>query len=56
MEPGIINNALKQFCVEESKSLADVVQYLKMKYRIDADELILKKRLEKLLNQEKAVA
>ncbi|NVK49326.1 MAG: hypothetical protein HWE09_06130 [Cyclobacteriaceae bacterium] len=56
MEPGIINKALKQLCIEESKGLAEVAQYLKMRYRIDSDEIVLKKRLEKLLNQEKAVA
>jgi hypothetical protein len=56
MEPGIINKALKQLCVVESKPISEVVQYLKLRYQIDADEMILKKRLEKILNNEQAVA
>jgi len=55
MEPGIINKALKQLCIVESKPISEVVQYLKLRYQIDADEMILK-RLEKILNQEQAVA
>ena len=47
MEPGIINKALKQLCIVESKPISEVVQYLKLRYQIDADEMILKKRLEK---------
>ncbi|SDD62711.1 hypothetical protein SAMN04488104_104227 [Algoriphagus faecimaris] len=56
MEKGLINRALEKLNVSDFKDLAEVKQYLKMKYRIDIDDLVLQKRLEKILNEEKAVA
>ncbi|WP_157366906.1 Clr5 domain-containing protein [Algoriphagus vanfongensis] len=56
MEPGIINQAIKKFCLSQGKDLKEVIQYLKLKYQIDADESVLRRRLEKIVDNEKAVA
>ncbi|WP_297336188.1 hypothetical protein [Algoriphagus sp.] len=56
MEKGLINRALERLNVSEFKDLAEVKQYLIMKYRIDVEDAVLKKRLEKILHEEKAVA
>ena len=56
MEKDLINRALERLNSSEFKDLAEVKQYLKMKYRIDAEDQVLGKRLEKILNEEKAVA
>ncbi|WP_153231763.1 hypothetical protein [Algoriphagus machipongonensis] len=56
MERDLITQALQKICVQENKHLREVQQYLIMKYRIDADQPVLKRRLEKLLSEEKAVA
>ncbi len=56
MEKGIITQAIQQICFQNGKDLAEVSQYLKMKYKIDTDLQVLQKRLSKLLSEEKAVA
>lgn len=56
MEEGLINRALKRLVIEEGKDLREVQQYLLMKFRIDVEQLVLQKRLDKMSIQEKAVA
>lgn len=56
MEKDLINQSLHAICLQNGKSLDEASQYLKMKYRMDVESLILKKRLNKILNDEKAVA
>ena len=56
MNRDLISIALQDFIIRDGKDLTEVQQYLRMKYRLDADHLVLKKRLEKLLQTEKAVA
>ncbi|MBN7813560.1 hypothetical protein J0A68_21575 [Algoriphagus sp. H41] len=56
MEPDLISAALRELVLRDGKSLKEVQQYLRMKYRLEADELVLKRRLEKMLQAEKAVA
>ncbi|MBN7814875.1 hypothetical protein [Algoriphagus pacificus] len=56
MERGLINQAIQKICVQEGKEISEAHQYLLMKYRIEVDLLVLKKRYEKMLNEEKAVA
>lgn len=56
MDSGVINSAIKKLCLTEGKGLNEVIQYLKLKYKIDADEAVLQKRLEKIVTNEKAVA
>lgn len=56
MEEGLINRALKRLVIEEGNDLREVQQYLLMKFRIEVDQLVLQKRLDKMSIQEKAVA
>ncbi len=56
MNRDLISLALQEFVLRDGKELPEVQQYLRMKYRLDADQLVLKRRLEKLLQAEKAVA
>lgn len=56
MNRDLITLALQEFVLRDGKELNEVQQYLRMKYRIEADQVVLKKRLEKLLQTEKAVA
>ncbi len=56
MENDLINLALQDIYIRDNKELQDVHQYLLMKYRMEVDLLVLQKRLEKILNEEKAVA
>lgn len=56
MERDLIFIALQEVVLRDGKDLKEVQQYLRMRYRLDADELVLKKRLEKILQTEKAVA
>ncbi|WP_186300121.1 hypothetical protein [Algoriphagus algorifonticola] len=56
METGIINQAIQKLCIAEGKEVNEVIQYLKLKYRIDIDPLVLQKRIDKLMNKGKAVA
>ncbi|SEF70945.1 hypothetical protein [Algoriphagus boritolerans] len=56
MNRDLITLALQEFVLRDGKELNEVQQYLRMKYRIEADQLVLKRRLEKLLQTEKAVA
>lgn len=56
MEEGLINRALKRLVIEEGNDLREVQQYLLMKFRIDVDQRVLQKRLDKMSIQEKAVA
>ena len=56
MDRDLISIALQEIVLRECKGLKEVQQYLRMKYRIEADDLVLKRRLEKMLQTEKAVA
>ena len=56
MERDLITLALQEIIFRDGNDLKEVQQYLRMKYRMDADESVLKRRLEKMLQTEKAVA
>lgn len=56
MSRDLITLALQESILRDGKSLAEVQQYLRMKYRIEADQIVLERRLKKLLQTEKAVA
>lgn len=56
MERDLITLALQNLCIQLGKDPKEVHQYLLMKYRMDVDLLVLQKRLEKILSEEKAVA
>lgn len=56
MEKDLINSSLHSLCIGKGKSIAEVAQYLKMKYRIDLEDALLIKRLNTILEEEKAVA
>lgn len=56
MNRDLISIALQEFVLRDGKELKEVQQYLRMKYRLDADLLVLKRRLGKMLQTEKAVA
>lgn len=56
MEKDLINSALHSLCIRNSKSISEASQYLKMKFRLEIDEKILRKRLNSMMQQEKAVA
>lgn len=56
MNRDLITLALQEFVLRDGKELNEVQQYLRMKYRLDADQLVLKRRLETMLQTEKAVA
>ncbi|WP_157963247.1 hypothetical protein [Algoriphagus litoralis] len=56
MNRDLITLALQEFVLKEGKELNEVQQYLRMKHRLDVDQLVLKRRLEKILQTEKAVA
>jgi len=56
MEKGLINSTLHLFCIQNNKPIIEVAQYLQMKFRLEVDLLVLQKRLDKILHEEKAVA
>lgn len=56
MDRDLILLALQEIVLRDGRDLKEVQQYLRMKYRIEADELVLKRRLEKIVQAEKAVA
>lgn len=56
MEEGLINRALKRLVIEEGKDLHEVQQYLLMKFKIDVEQPVLQRRLEKMSIHKKAVA
>lgn len=56
MEKDLINSSLHSLCIENDKSITEVAQYLKMKYRLDIEEAVLMKRLDTIMQEEKAVA
>jgi hypothetical protein len=56
MQKDLITQALQMIHLQNGKDLKEVTQYLNMKYRIDADILVLEDRLKKLILEEKAVA
>jgi hypothetical protein len=56
VEKDLINSSLHSLCILNAKSITEVAQYLKMKYRLDIDETVLNKRLNNILYEEKAVA
>lgn len=56
MDRDLISLALQEIVLRNGKDLKEVQQYLRMKYRIEADDLVLKRRLEKIIHTEQAVA
>ena len=56
MNQDLISIALQELVLRDGKDLKEVQQYLRMKHRLDADDIVLKRRLEKMLHTEKAVA
>lgn len=56
MNRDLITIALQEFVLRDGKDLEEVQQYLRMKHSLDADQTVLKRRLEKILQSEKAVA
>ncbi len=56
MDRDLISKALQEIVLRDGKDLEKAKQYLRMKYRLEADDLVLKRRLEKILQTEKAVA
>jgi hypothetical protein len=56
MEKDLINSFLHYLCILNAKSITEAAQYLKMKYRLDIEEIVLKKRLNNIISEEKAVA
>lgn len=56
MEEGLINKALKRFVIEEGTDLYEVQRYLLLKFKIDVEQAVLQKRLEKMSPPQKAVA
>ena len=56
MAKDLITEALQTIHLQHGKDLKEVAQYLKMKYRVDVEPLLLQSRLKKLLLEEKAVA
>ncbi len=56
MDRDLISLALQELVLKEGKGLQETQQYLRMKYRLEAEERVLHRRLAKLLQTEKAVA
>jgi hypothetical protein len=56
MEKDIITVALLDLVTKEGKSIKEVRDYLRMKFRMDVDDLALSRRLKKIQQAEKAVA
>jgi hypothetical protein len=56
MTRDLITIAIQEFVLRDGKDLKEVQQYLRMKYRLDADLTVLRRRLEKMSQTEKAVA
>ncbi|WP_187176493.1 hypothetical protein [Algoriphagus sp. AK58] len=56
MEKDLITLALQEIILKEGKSIQDVKQYLRMRFRMEVDDLVLSKRLERVVPHEKAVA
>jgi hypothetical protein len=56
MNRDLITIALQEFVLRDGKDLKEVQQYLRMKHCLDADQTVLKRRLEKIRQTEKAVA
>ncbi|WP_425637179.1 hypothetical protein ACPUEN_17265 [Algoriphagus yeomjeoni] len=56
MAKDLITEALQTIHLQHGKDLKEVGQYLNMKYRIDVEPVVLQKRLQKMLQEEKAVA
>lgn len=56
MEKDVITVALQELVMKEGKSLSEVKNYLRLKFRMEVDELVLSSRLKKIHQAEKAVA
>lgn len=56
MEKDVITVALQELVTKEGKSLSDVKHYLRLKFRMEVDEMVLSSRLKKIQQTEKAVA
>lgn len=56
MEKDLITKAIQDLVIKEGKGITEVQYYLRMKYGMEIDCLVLDRRLEKLLLEEKAVA
>jgi len=55
MEEGLINRALKRFVIEGGTDLREVQQYLLVKFKIEVEQSVLQKRLERMSTHQKAV-
>ena len=56
MEKDIITQALLELVAKEGKSIQDVRDYLRMRFCLEVEDLVLSRRLKKILHGEKAVA
>lgn len=56
MERDLITQTLERIVLKEGKELLEVQSYLNMRFRISVDLTCLTKRLQKLMQDEKAVA
>lgn len=56
MLEGIINRALRKLVIENGADLKEVQQYLLLKHKIDVEQEVLRKRLDKISSSGKAVA
>lgn len=56
MLEGIINRALRKLVVENGADLKEVQQYLLLKFKIEVEQEVLQKRVQKFINSGKAVA
>lgn len=56
MNRDLITIAIQEFVLREGKDLKEVQQYLRMRYRLEADIQVLQRRLSKILQTQMAVA
>lgn len=56
MLEGIVNRALRKLAIENGADLKEVQQYLLLKHKIDVEQEVLRKRLDKISSSGKAVA
>lgn len=56
MDQDLITQALKELYLIQEKTLLEVQNYLSLKYKIDLDQKVLTLRLQKILQEDKAVA
>jgi predicted transcriptional regulator len=56
MERDLINLAILNIYLKGGKDLKEVKRYLLLKYHLEVDDLVIRKRLAKIIQQEVAVA